>query len=383
MIETRNSKNISVRHLITPIKAINKTIDGVEIKTNISEAGKRVSCQLLDENLNVLLTANKTPENTGIQFIEFDFPESMVLDFASYISVYAATNTILISSISSSARSDLVDYSRNFYGILKTSANQNNPYLNASKNMCHFNLTLKSHILPNAIIYDRQIERKIVEKTELTDYTAPPFIYTTLNDINRSRQYHADLYLDHMFNVNAIDKGMYFGSSGLDFISLKSQIGQNPHSKITNEQSESKVELEIVDSLETEDKTGKIDFKLRSAKASNGNSKKSFVLCIGDSQTMNGGTGSANGERVAYWGYAAQLFEMDKIDNGLSQEVVFLGSERFSSWESISKFDISFDYQGETQMVHASAEGVGSWSLTHHMRMATSYSISDDLVGIF
>ena len=367
------ANNDGFRGWCTPIKKIN-TFNTITCYTNIT-AATTVTCRIYDKTLSELIAEKTIDVTTGNnQELEFSFDENITVSDEFYVYIYVPTNTGII-SFGETKNYDILSETLDCKGMLKTTSG------NATSSL--YSLGVKNVVMKlkfanvNSIKCGKLLvdEKQIIKATPvdnretLTGYTLPPFIYTCVNDISKDRDYKVDLYLDHMFNSSSIDSDLVFKESGKDYVELSSGIGKNPHTGVTHVQTDNVTTINNTFNLESSTHKATITIPQRSVKASVGAYKKAFVLCIGDSQTMYGGQGKCNGDTTAYWGYVKQLFEMDKIDNGdTGFDVVMLGSNKFDSWDGMAKREFNINYKGVNRTIKARAEGVGNWSILHHLR---------------
>lgn len=216
----------------------------------------------------------------------------------------------------------------------------------------------------------------------------PKNVYVTCNDITSdfvtARQHSAAVYLDHTLE-NAIDEHLVVEqdtSEEQDKLSFYSQASfSGDVLTINNGKNIDETTREITVSSYRHKGSGTV--KQVSTKASLSKTKFPRVLCIGDSITYGVGASayrSGNGE-YAYWGYAAKLFELDRIDGGnnpAEYNFVSLGTRGAGG-------NVAIKYKGVEKTVRAACEGYSGWLLAdilHHGNTLPFNQATWDALGL-
>lgn len=360
----------AVRGACTSVKGVK--FSKIKVRQNIKN-DTSLTCTIYNKDLTSVYKT-KTVDvrgRSGLQEIEFDFEEKLEINDTIYIDIQLPFNTdntfTIVEDNFNYNIADLYNYPAYIY--IKASRDR---FPNQFRTMLIEFILGGRYTIPNLVITEENYSW--LEKEEVDPISLPDFVFTSYNAINPKRNYSVDLYADHCFNTATMDN---FKINGKDHFTIMSTMGKNPHTNANNTQTDNLVSQRVSKVFESD--TSKMTYTTiqKSIKNDVQNGKKAFVLCIGDSQGMYGATKSANGDGTAFWGYVAQLFDMDKID-GATSNIVFIGSEHLNSWAGLAPNDIIYEYKGEKRTVHANAECIGSWSLNHFLHKATEYSFSGD-----
>ena len=359
------SNTTEIRGVCAPFKA--NTFDKIKLKVQCAKS-TTLAVSIMDTSFNVLKSKSVYVEGTSEPYdVMIDWGEVITMNSSFYLDVQVPFNTDNTFLNAREFNYNVCDnYVNPAYIYIKVSTNRFESRYNSVN--CEFLLSTGDVRIPNLV--DTEPQRI----QNLAPVMNPPIIYTAVQDLNNVRNYGVNVYPDHCFNTETMPN---VKNDGLDHKYIRSKFGKNPHTGASYVQANDYEEENLSIDFVGENKKVTITTKHISLKASVQNGKKAFVLVIGDSQGMYGGgkLGYANGDGTAFWMYTAKLFDMDKAD-GATSDVIFLGSEKFRSWDNVAKNEMTYEYLGKERTIHAASESIGSWSINHFLHKATEYTFA-------
>lgn len=362
-------------NLINPETIKNKSIDKEKLSFPTAEAiysDNLFNKNSLTKNAYIDKWGNMTPNaNWNISdFIEC-IPNSFIsFSPTSFISFYDSNNNF-ISGMDTITSPVLVPSRAYKFRICYK-------HIDLDKAMVNYGDVLLNYV-PYLVTLDKEVkvfESSIIknpnEQKNKLNIVSPKKIYSVVNDLTEKpfyRNYHAELVLDHMLDLNSYDEDILF-SNGTQSISFESPVvndGSDNGFIVNNNQDILTKEKTISiqgDRYETEE----IKVKHISVKASTGKDKKTFILTIGDSLTNGHLIDISRPDKVldtqmAYWAKVKYLSELDRIDGGNKDNDFnwFLMGQK-------SRRKVKVNYKGVEKEVNAGSEGYGGWSLYSILR---------------